>query len=325
MKHFSYLVAIIVLLMVAVSLGFAAKGSAAKGVTSTGSQSFQQESRSAGQISDPEIRHASTKATRQAISSLKQQTSRPEPNLDKTTSITAGLSGTYHIPGDFPSIASAVAVLNFLGLSGNATFILDNTSYTENAGITFGAYPGNGTYTATVRPAAATAVTINFVPIGSEGKGFAFNGANNVTIDGLNTGGASLTLQYSGGVFPAGDAFAATIYVTNGSTNITVQNANIKGEIETATTFFDQTDGRPAVFSYYGASDAAANDNITITGCTITNATFGIKVLSDYTTDDPLVTGKITYSHNNVGGAFGGLVCHGGRAVQANPDGLAEA
>ena len=71
-----------------------------------------------------------------------------------------------------------------------------------------------------------------------------------------------------GGTFPSGDPFAATIYATNGSNGVTVENANIKGEIQTAGAFYDQTDGRPAVFSYYGASDAAPDSNITVTGCT---------------------------------------------------------
>src|SRR5689334_12990601 len=60
----------------------------------------------------------------------------PTPRLVQLASVQSGLSGTYHIPGDFPNIASAVAVLNFLGLAGDATFLLDNALYHETS-ITF--------------------------------------------------------------------------------------------------------------------------------------------------------------------------------------------
>ncbi len=305
MKHFSYLVTIVLIMMVAISQGFAGKGSKAGSLLTDG-----QSVRQVQKISDPEIRHRVAKAGRTARNfgaDAVAQTSKPIPKVDASSSITSGLSGLYHIPGDFTSIGAAVAVLNYVGVSGAVTFQLDNASYSEPSPITFGAFPNMGTATVTVQPKAGVAVTINFVPTASEGKGFAFNGTDGVTIDGLNTGGASLTLQYSGGTFPASDPFAATIYVTGGSQNVTVQNANIKGEIVTAGAFDAQTDGRSAVFCYQDAG--TANADITITGCTITNATFGLKVLSDYNVG--YFQGPITFSHNNVGGAFGDMVSVG--------------
>jgi hypothetical protein len=230
--------------------------------------------------------------------------SSPTPRLETTSS--APLAGTYTIPGDFSNIGNAVAVLNFVGVSDDVVFELGSTSYTELAGVTFGNYDGNDDYSVTVKPATGVAATVNFLPSASEGKGFAFNGAQNVTIDGVNSGGSSLTLQYSGGTFPASDAFAATIYVAGGSSNVTVKNSNIMGQIQTAGTFFDQTDGRPAVFVFWDAT-GSPNSDITIDNNTITNATFGIKALS-YPLD---IQGPINYTNNKVGDAFGNPVMHG--------------
>ncbi len=247
------------------------------------------------------------------VSSINRSAWRPAAHVQPvppTSPHALGLSGTYAIPGDFPDIASAVAVLNFVGTTGAVTFSVSAGSYTVLAGVTFtarslSANPGDNS-TVTVQPAAGAAVTINFQPNATEGKGFAFDGASHIVIDGSNAG-SSLTLKYSGGTFPSGDAFAATIYVTGGSEDITVADCNIEGEIQTAGTFYDQTAGRPAVFCYQDSG--AANANITVTGCTITNATFGIKVLSDYTVG--YFQGPINYTYNNVGKAYGEYISHG--------------
>lgn len=303
MKQFNYVVTLVLLTVVAFSLGFAGKGTGS-GVLSGNGPLLQQSTGQLTQINDPELQQRSNagKAGHRFSPEAMSKSSRPTPRVDASSSVTAGLSGTYHIPGDFSSISNAVAVLNFNGVMGAVTFQLDAASYTELSPITFGTFPGAGTATVTIQPAAGLAVSVNFQPSASQGKGFAFNGAKAITIDGLNTGGASLTLRYAGGTFPSGDAFAATIYVTNGSDQIAVRNANIMGEIQTAGTFFAQTDGRPAVFVYKDAGPA--NTNITIDHCTVTNATYGLKVLSN-----PLaVQGPVSFTYNNVGGAFGAKV-----------------
>ncbi|HEV8537283.1 MAG TPA: hypothetical protein VGR15_00045, partial [Bacteroidota bacterium] len=305
-----------ILTMVITSLGLA--GRSPGGVRTSG---FGQEGKVSTLRSQPErilddqdlakARMVKKTTTSRRVSSINRSAWRPTAKVQPVapnSPFAAGLSGTYNIPDDFASISNAVAVLNFVGISGNVDFVLGSSSYTELSAITFTTFPGAGTFTVTVKPAAATAVTINFQPSLSEGKGFAFDGAQDITIDGLNSGGASLSLQYSGGTFPANDAFASTIYVTGGSDDITVQNCSIKGQIVTAGAFEDQTEGRSAVFCYQDAGDA--NADITITGCTITNATYGIKVLSDYNVG--YFQGPITYSYNNVGLAYGEYVQHGG-------------
>ncbi|HZY09547.1 MAG TPA: SdrD B-like domain-containing protein [Bacteroidota bacterium] len=211
-------------------------------------------------------------------------------------------AGTYSIPSSaYPTVTAAVNAVNSDGIAGNVVFELTSTTaYTENPLFFGGSYPGAGTFNVTIKPAAGVAATIEFVSYFVNGKGISFAGADNVTIDGVNTGGASLTLKYSStGTFPTNDAFAATIYVTGGSNNVTIKNANIQGQIVGA--YATQTEGRPAVFVWYGAADAAGNSNITVDHCTITNATYGIKCL-----DEALVgSGPMSFTYNNIGGAFG--------------------
>lgn len=308
MKHLKLVVTLVVLTVMAVSFGLAAKGSGtAAGPIDQGMSVKQLKSG----IADPELQAKAGRVRARTVSSqLIEATAAPAPLMpsDKSRARSvfgAGLSGTYSIPGDFSSVGAAVAVLNFVGLSGNTTIEIAAGSYSELSPLSIGSFPGAGTYTVTFQPAAGAAVTINFQPSASEGKGFAFNGAEGVTIDGLNTGGASLTLQYSGGTFPASDPNAATIYVTGGSKNISVQNCNIKGQIQTSGAFVDQTDGRPAVFIYM---NPVANENINIDYNTITNATYGFKALSSLLD----VQGPVSFTHNKMGSAFGGAVAQGG-------------
>ena len=335
MKHLQYFVILVLITTVAVSLGFASTGKT--GTASTpkpsglvqGGQATLQPSgvplaseepqllkNAKGQIiNDPEIRQnafftKSRSSRARMSSSALGQASRPAPIINSTSMITSRLIGTYHIPGDFPSIASAVSALNIIGVDAPVTFLLDSASYTENSAVTFGYWIGADSFVTTFRPNAGTAVTINFTPSLSEGKGFAFNGSSRVTIDGVNSGGASLTLKYSGGTFPSADPFAATIYLTNGARFITVQNCNIEGQIQTSGGFVDQTDGRSAIFCY-NADGEASNGDVTITGNTITNATFDIKVLPQWDGADGTYQGPVTYTYNKVGGAYGQPISHG--------------
>jgi len=315
MKQFLYLVAIALILMVAITPGFAAKGSAVgKGSNLTDSKSFMDGKRSALRVSDRENLQKPAKAsktTRSFGADMVARTSRPVPKVDGTSQIT-GMSGTYHIPGDFATLQIAVAVLNFAGVSGPTTWILDNPSYTEAAGnLVFGNFPGAGTATVTIQPAAATAVTINITPSASEGKGLAFTNAQGITVDGLNTGGASLTIKYSGGSFPLSDPFGATIYITDQSEDITIKNCSIEGTVNNVV-WADQTEGRPAIFVFAADADGGGSSNLTFDGNTITNATYAIKVLPEA---NGYSTSGLVYSNNHVGGAYGNPVTMGAFAT----------
>lgn len=305
MKHVTFFVALVLLTVTVTSLGFAGKAN----VQTTVPTVSQAATRS---VTDSDLPTGRAIKSSRSID-LSIQETRPIPIIATaaSTNLTTGLAGTYSIPGDFANISSAVAVLHFLGVSGDVVFELGNASYTEMGPITFGNFPGAGSYNVKIQPAAGLAVTVNFVSTLTEGKGFAFNGAKNITIDGLNTGGASLTLQYASiSGFPTSDAFGATVYITGVSEGISILNTHVKGQIDNAV-WENQTDGRPAIFIYAPDTDGDWNKNITIDGCTITNATYAIKALLGAGGNLFSVDG-LTITNNKIGGAFGNPVVIGG-------------
>lgn len=311
MKYLNFFLAVVLLTVMVATPSLAGKGSgvaSAPGVTAAGNLQV---------LSPQEGEIRQERAARSAFHNFDESTSIAIPQImdlnaqsaaKMRSMFSSGLSGTYTIPGDFARISDAVAVLNFVGLSGDATFELTSTSYTEFTGITFGDYDGNDDYTLTVSPAAGVAATVNFQASSTNGKGFSFSGAKNVTIDGVNDGGSSLELKYDGGSFPSADLYAATIYITGNSNGITVSNCTINGNIDGP--FETQTGGRAAVF-IYGAT-GEYNENITIDGNTIINATYGFKSLQQFTAPAFFVSANnVWFTNNKVGGAFGGKVLQG--------------
>jgi hypothetical protein len=219
MKHVTLFVALVLLTVFVTSLGFAGKANVQTQIAPTLTQVGPRT------LTDSDLPEGRSIKSSRTID-LSRQVTRPTPIVANagSTNLTTGLAGTYTIPGDFANLSSAVAVLNYLGVSGDVIFELGNASYTELGPITFGDFPGAGTYNVKIQPAAGVAVTMNFISTATEGKGFAFVGAKNITIDGLNTGGASLTLQYASmSAFPTSDAFGATIYITGVSQDIAIR------------------------------------------------------------------------------------------------------
>lgn len=302
MKHLTFFVVLILLTVGAISLGFAGNASSVKAAVPSVIQDASRPQLDGDQlISDvPNVR-ANNKTSSKKIMMTTAQSS---PVAKKALGISGPkLSGIYNIPGDFGTIEDAVAVLNILGIDGDVTFQLLNTSYVENP-ITFGGtFPGAGSFTVTVRPDTGVSTTIQFVSTLDDGKGFAFNGAKKITIDGWTAGGSSLTLEYdASSVFPTDDPFGATIYITGGSEYIAVKNTHVKGQVNTPV-WIDQTDGRSAIFLWNPDEDATNNKNITIDGCTITNATYGFKSLLGYNWAN--IAAGITFTNNSIGDAYG--------------------
>ncbi len=306
--NYARLVTTLALLTLCVAvIGLAGKAtvlSSAKAVQTTGQIQKPQPFAGDAQLSDRSPQALAKQSP--PMVNLSQEMMSPTPKMDATSAMTSGLSGVYHIPGDFTSIGAAVAVLNYVGLSGNTTFQLDATSYSEPTAITFGNYPGAGTYTVTVAPGTGVYATVNFVASNTNGKGFAFNGANGVTIDGSPGG---LLLQYSSsGVFPLVDSMSATVYITGASQNITVKNVNIHGYVNNAV-WANQTEGRPAVFVWASNADAMENTNLTFDADTMSGATYGFKALSQ---GNNFSMGQVAITNCRIGGAFGDPVAIGG-------------
>ena len=149
-------------------------------------------------------------------------------------------------------------LLNNNALVGNLTVIITSDLTNEtgtnplNQLIEEGA--GAGTYTITIQPLGAR--TIQFT---ATGAGIRLTGADRVTIDGLNTGGNSLTIRN-----PNANA-TATISFSNDSSNNIVRNATIEGAATT-------TSGGVI---FFGAGTTTGNDNNTVTQNVIRNLSVG--------------------------------------------------
>ena len=304
MKYFNFVLLLVLLSVGLVSLGFAGK---------VGADIPTQKVVQGKQSVDPMLSDilGTPKAMGQRVTDLSAGTP-----VIKTQSVGAGSAminglgpGPYTIPGDFPSLEAFAAVLNFVGLSDNTVVELTGTTYLEDP-VVFGPHPGQDDYTVTIAPSVGNNVTVQFKSTIDNGKGFAFVGAKNIIIDGkYYDQTSSLNLEWADGYpFPTSDGFGATIFITGGSSFIIIKNLDIQGWVNTPN-WIDQTDGRAAIFIWNPDTDAATNHDITIDGCTITHATYGIKSLLGENWIN--IAYNLNILNNRIGGAYGDPVVVG--------------
>src|SRR4029079_14428190 len=87
--------------------------------------------------------------------------------------------------------------------------------------------PGTG-YTLTIRPAAGQAVTLSGTTSTTLTGIIQLNGADRVTIDGINTGGASLTVENTSVTSGTAAIWISSVAAGSGATNNTIRNCTIK-------------------------------------------------------------------------------------------------
>ncbi|MEI8202225.1 MAG: hemoblobin-interacting domain-containing protein, partial [Bacteroidota bacterium] len=187
--------------------------------------------------------------------------------------LTSVTSNTFYVPfplsgnvtvgtgGDFTSFTKSdglFSVINASGLSGNL-----NVSVISDITIEDGAtalnqwieYGGSG-YTLTIQPSGGVSRTVSgtvAAPL------FNFNGADRVTINGLNTGGNALTIS---NLSTAATAGTSTIQFIADATNNTITNCTILG----SSTAPLATNGGNIFFS---TGTTTGNDSITVSNCKI--------------------------------------------------------
>ena len=198
---------------------------------------------------------------------------------------TGGLSGTVTIgaAGTYTSITGAgglFAAINAGGLNGNVVADIIDASVTEtgvNALNNMG-YGCGGPFTLLIKPNTGLAATLTGTNANALIK---LNGADNVTFDGLNTGGASLTIinTNAAGLTVMWIASSST---TDGANNNTIRNCTISGISSTGSTGCiiggsGTTLGNPA---------DSPNSNNTIQGNTLTRAQNGIFISGNLATLD---------------------------------------
>jgi hypothetical protein len=210
--------------------------------------------------------------------------------------------------GSYPDLATAFGAINAGTHTGAITVsIVGDTAEGAPGAVLNASGAGAASYTSIlITPVGARVVT------GAATAGLPLidlNGADNVTIDGLNASGNSLAITNTTVSSTAG---TSTIRLINDATSNTIQNATINGAgtaTSTGTIFFSNTAG------------TTGNDNNIVTGCNVGPAgtTPTIAVLSAGTTttlaqrnSGNLITSNNIFDFYNAGGVVASGVLAGG-------------
>lgn len=211
--------------------------------------------------------------------------------INSFTILSGGLSGTVTIgaAGTYTSLTGAgglFSAINSGGLSANLTANIIDASVTETGATALNAISyGCATYTLTIKPN-TTATLTGSVAAGAIIK---LNGADNVIIDGSNSGGTdrSLTITNTNTSGSSGVVWIASASGTDGATTNTVKNCILTGNSNTTTFAGIFIGGTSSI----GTSSFAAFPN---TGNTIQNNSIG-------TTQYGIITLGVSTSGYNTG------------------------
>ncbi len=176
---------------------------------------------------------------------------------------------------------------------------------TETATATLNASgSGSAVYTAiSIQPSGGAARTISGA-IAAGSPLIDFNGADAVTIDGLNSGGNALTISNTTASATSG---TSTVRFIGGATGNTITNATILGSFSAAVA----TNGGNVFFST-DALTTNGNDNNTISNCNLGPAGANLPTKAIYgngsTTSTAIYNSGITITGNNIYDFFGAAV-----------------
>ncbi len=241
--------------------------------------------------------------------------------INSYTISAAGLSGTVNVGAaeTYKSLTETGAgglfnAVTSLGLTGNTTVNLMDASITETGAVALGVINNTGcsagTFTLTIKPNTATVLT----GVLASGALIKLSGADNVIIDGSNSGGTdrSLTITNTSTTSPTA-IWISSLGIGAGATNNTVKNCNISTGSNAATSYGIAIAGATL------GSGGADNDNVTIQNNNITQvyhavwangtsstSTGGLDVLNiNNNTVGPVVSGatNIGFSGVNIANA----------------------
>lgn len=201
------------------------------------------------------------------------------------------VSGAVSGNGNYGSLSAAFTGISG-GQSGATILITINASFAEVASATL----GNNTWTSVTIQPSGGAWTIT----GSTSPLLNFNGADNVTVDGLNSGGNALTLDFS-----STSPTACTIRFINDAKNNTITRCTIKG----STTGAAGNIGDGGVVSFSTTTGTSGNDNNTVSYCDIgpSGTNLPYTCIRSYATTG-LGNDNITISNNTIHDFFNGTV-----------------
>ncbi|MFN8274462.1 MAG: GEVED domain-containing protein [Flavobacteriaceae bacterium] len=220
-----------------------------------------------------------------------------------------GLTATGGTPtGSFTTLKGAFDAINAGTHTGTITIsITGNTTETATA-VLNASGSGSASYTSiAIAPSGGAARTISGA-ITAGSPLIDLNGADNVTIDGLNSGGDSLTISNTTASATSG---TSTIRFIGGATSNTITRCSVFGSFSAAV----GTNGGNIFFST-DANTANGNDNNTISFCDIGPAGANLPTKGIYmngsTTTTAINNSGNTFNGNNIFNYFGAAVSSAG-------------
>jgi len=173
-------------------------------------------------------------------------------------SVTVTATSGIHGPADYPTLGAAFAAINNGTHQGDISVAIMGDT-TETVSVVLNATGGMASYTSVlVQPSGGAPRTISGA-INAGSPLVDLNGATNVTIDGLGTGGNALTLSNT---TVSGSTGTSTIRFINGAQNNSIIRCTILGSALPAT-------GSAAGNILFYTSSRAGNNNNTVSSCNL--------------------------------------------------------
>ena len=222
-----------------------------------------------------------------------------------TVTATAGTTG----PTDYATLGAAFTAINGGTHQGVITIVIvGDTSEGATTATLNASGSGSASYSSmSIQPSGGAARTISGATTAGSPM-IDFNGADNVTVDGLNTGGNSLTISNTTVSAISG---TSTIRFQTDATNNTVTNCSVLG----SATMAAGTNGGNIWFG--SAAVTTGNDNNTVSNCNIGPAganlpTKGVYCSGSSNTDPGTANSGIVINNNNIFDYFSATVSTAG-------------
>jgi hypothetical protein len=222
-------------------------------------------------------------------------------------SILTSLAGTYTVGngGNFVKLSDVFTAANNLGLSGNVTLnVISNITETATCTLNQWTETGVGNYTFTINPIGNDTISGSIA-----GALIKLSGADRVTIDGLNTGGNSLTLQNKSTSASAVIWLASAQDANLSCTNVSIKNTGlIAGFVSGTTAIYGIHVGGATINTTTTGVQGFDNDNLTIQGNSISNVYYGIYIKGN---GAPNQIDNLQIKNNNISTlGLGGIMCY---------------
>lgn len=182
--------------------------------------------------------------------------------------VTASLSGTITVPGTYPSLTlagGAFEAINSATVTGNIVIEITDDLTGEIGTVALNQFASP--YTVTINPSGGV---LRIISGSASGAVIKLNGADDVTIDGLNTGGNALTISNTSTSATTAVIWNASLGTGNGATGNTIKNCTLTNGSNSVLNFGISVSGATI------GSTGADNDNITIQGNAISSCATGI-------------------------------------------------